>query len=62
MKTDHLALLRSGAPLSTRQQISLTLQLSWPAIMAQLATIIMQYIDAAMVLSLIHISEPTRRS
>ena len=49
MKTDHLALLRSGAPLSTRQQISLTLQLSWPAIMAQLATIIMQYIDAAMV-------------
>ena len=56
MKTDHLALLRSGAPLSTRQQISLTLQLSWPAIMAQLATIIMQYIDAAMVgLSLIHI-------
>ena len=38
MKTDHLALLRSGAPLSTRQQISLTLQLSWPAIMAQLAT------------------------
>ena len=42
-------MLRSGAPLSTRQQISLTLQLSWPAIMAQLATIIMQYIDAAMV-------------
>lgn len=29
--------------------MSLTLQLSWPAIMAQLATIIMQYIDAAMV-------------
>lgn len=49
MKTDHLALLRAGAPLTTRQQLSLTLQLSWPAIMAQLATIIMQYIDAAMV-------------
>ena len=47
MKTDHLALLREGAPLTTRQQLSLTLQLSWPAIMAQLATIIMQYIDAA---------------
>ena len=47
MKTDHLALLRAGAPLTTRQQLSLTLQLSWPAIMAQLATIIMQYIDAA---------------
>ena len=49
MKTDHLSLLREGAPLTTRQQLSLTLQLSWPAIMAQLATIIMQYIDAAMV-------------
>ena len=49
MKTDHLALLREGAPLTTRQQLSLTLQLSCPAIMAQLATIIMQYIDAAMV-------------
>lgn len=35
--------------LTTRQQMSLTLQLSWPAIMAQLATIIQQYIDAAMV-------------
>ena len=49
MKTDPLAQLRAGAPLTTRQQMSLTLQLSWPAIMAQLATIIMQYIDAAMV-------------
>ena len=49
MKTDPLAQLRTGAPLTTRQQMSLTLQLSWPAIMAQLATIIMQYIDAAMV-------------
>ena len=49
MKTDPLAQLRAGAPLTTRQQLSLTLQLSWPAIMAQLATIIMQYIDAAMV-------------
>lgn len=49
MKTDPLAQLRTGVPLTTRQQMSLTLQLSWPAIMAQLATIIMQYIDAAMV-------------
>ncbi len=49
LKTDHLALLRKGAPLNTHQQIALTLQLSWPAIMAQLAIIIMQYIDAAMV-------------
>ena len=49
MKTDPLAQLRAGAPLTTRQQLSMTLQLSWPAIMAKLATIIMQYIDAAMV-------------
>ena len=49
MKTDPLAQLRAGAALTTRQQLSLTLQLSWPAIMAKLATIIMQYIDAAMV-------------
>ena len=49
MKTDYLELLRSGADIPTRQQISLTLRLSWPAIMAQLATIAMQYIDAAMV-------------
>lgn len=49
MKTDHLELLTSGAPISTRQQIGLALRLSWPAIMAQLATIVMQFIDAAMV-------------
>ena len=49
MKTDPLAQLRAGAALTTRQQLSLTLHLSWPAIMAKLATIIMQYIDAAMV-------------
>lgn len=49
LKTDHLELLTSGAPISTRQQIGLALRLSWPAIMAQLATIVMQFIDAAMV-------------
>ena len=49
MKTDPRAQLRAGAALTTRQQLSLTLHLSWPAIMAKLATIIMQYIDAAMV-------------
>ena len=36
-------------PISKREQILLTLQLSWPAIIAQLASIMMQLIDAAMV-------------
>ncbi|MDE5773457.1 MAG: MATE family efflux transporter [Muribaculaceae bacterium] len=31
------------------QSVKLTMQLSWPAIMAQLSSILMQYIDAAMV-------------
>lgn len=44
-----LKLIRSGAPLSFRQQLLLTAKLSWPAIMAQLSSIMMQYIDAAMV-------------
>ena len=44
-----LKLIQSGAPLSFRQRLSLTAQLSWPAIMAQLSSILMQYIDAAMV-------------
>lgn len=35
--------------MSFRQRLSLTSQLSWPAIMAQLSSILMQYIDAAMV-------------
>ena len=44
-----LKLIQSGAPLSFRQRLSLTAKLSWPAIMAQLSSIMMQYIDAAMV-------------
>lgn len=35
--------------MSFRQRLLLTAQLSWPAIMAQLSSILMQYIDAAMV-------------
>ena len=49
MKQDLLESLRSGAVLSRQQQTKLILQLSWPAILAQLSSIIMQYIDAAMV-------------
>lgn len=47
-----LALIRQGAPMTLRQQLRLTAVLSMPAIMAQLSTIIMQYIDASMVGSL----------
>ncbi|MCM1077140.1 MAG: MATE family efflux transporter [Bacteroides sp.] len=44
-----ISLIRSGAPLGFVQQLKLTAQLSWPAMMAQLSSIMMQYIDAAMV-------------
>ena len=49
MKNELLSRLRDGEPLNTRQQISLISRLSYPAILAQLSSIIMQYIDAAMV-------------
>ena len=48
-KKDLLAAMRLGEPLTLRQQIMLTLQLSIPAILAQISSIVMQYIDAAMV-------------
>ncbi len=44
-----ISLIRSQAPLTFGQQLKLTAQLSWPAMMAQLSSIMMQYIDAAMV-------------
>lgn len=47
-----LALIRDGKSMTLRQQLKLTAVLSWPAIVAQLSQIIMQYIDAAMVGSL----------
>ena len=48
-KKDLLAAMRMGEQLTLRQQIMLTLQLSIPAILAQISSIVMQYIDAAMV-------------
>lgn len=49
-KTDVLLdLIRDGRPMTLRQQLRLTVELSVPAIIAQLSSIIMQYIDAAMV-------------
>ena len=47
-----LALIREGRPMTTGQQLLLTAQLSVPAVMAQFSSIVMQYIDAAMVGSL----------
>lgn len=44
-----LKLIQTGAPLTFKQRLTLTAKLSWPAIMAQLSSIMMQYIDAAMV-------------
>lgn len=50
--TDLLALIREGRPMTLGQQIHLTVMLSVPAVVAQLSSIVMQYIDAAMVGSL----------
>lgn len=44
--------VRSGASIGRRQQLMLTVYLSVPAIVAQLSSIVMQYIDASMVGSL----------
>lgn len=46
---DPLAAIRNGGNLGLREEIILILRLSVPAILAQLSSIIMQYIDAAMV-------------
>ena len=47
-----LALIREGKPMTLGQQLRLTVQLSIPAVIAQLSSIVMQYIDAALVGSL----------
>ncbi|WP_300704140.1 MATE family efflux transporter [Bacteroides sp.] len=52
-KTDYLlSLIRGGGEMTLRQQLRLTAYLSIPAIMAQVSSIAMQYIDASMVGSL----------
>lgn len=48
-KDDGLEKLRNGLKLSTAEQLSLIVTLSFPAILAQLSSIIMSYIDASMV-------------
>lgn len=41
--------IREGLPINFRQQFRLTIMLSLPAMLAQLSSIMMQYIDASMV-------------
>lgn len=48
-KTDLLLYIRNGQNISARQQLRLVANLSIPAIMAQITSILMQYIDTAMV-------------
>jgi putative MATE family efflux protein len=47
-----LALIRNKQPMTGKQQLKLTALLSTPAILAQLSSVLMQYIDASMVGSL----------
>lgn len=51
-KKDLLRFVRSGQPMTVRQQVYLAAQLSVPSIFAQISSVIMQYIDASMVGSL----------
>lgn len=44
-----LSLIREGKPMTLRDQLLLTAKLSTPAILAQVSSILMQYIDASMV-------------
>lgn len=44
-----LSPIQNGEPITFRRQMSLTAQLALPAILAQLSSILMQYIDASMV-------------
>ena len=44
-----LAMIRNGQSMTLRQQVTLTLLLSLPSMLAQITHILMQYIDASMV-------------
>jgi putative MATE family efflux protein len=46
---DPLLAIRDGVKLTLKDEVSLILKLSFPAILAQISSIIMQYIDASMV-------------
>ncbi len=49
---DLLAMIRNGQSMSAMQKVRLAVMLSVPAVVAQLSSIVMQYIDASMVGSL----------
>ncbi len=49
MNNQYLLKLRNHESLSIKEQIAMIIQLSIPAIMAQLSSVVMQYIDASMV-------------
>lgn len=51
-KIQLIDLIKMGKRMTLKQQLKLTISLSTPAILAQLSSIIMQYIDASMVGSL----------
>ena len=51
-KDKLLSMIRKGKPMTLGQQARLVLSLATPAILAQLTTTMMQYIDASMVGSL----------
>lgn len=48
-KEDLLSYIRNGQHMSSKQQLELVAKLSIPAIMVQITSVIMQYIDASMV-------------
>ena len=43
MQGEGLKKLQSGQPISTRELLLLIAQLSWPAILAQISSVVMQY-------------------
>nr|WP_288160680.1 MATE family efflux transporter [uncultured Sharpea sp.] len=49
MQKELLLKLRNGDKLTLKDSIKLTIQISLPAIMSQISTIIMEYADASMV-------------
>lgn len=48
-KEELLLKIKDGAYMTSSQQMKLVLHLSLPAVMAQITSIILQYIDASMV-------------
>ena len=54
-KGNLLARMREGHTLDRKEEIELIAQLAFPAIIAQLSSIIMQYIDASMEIGRAHV-------